>query len=105
MNMVQVLIVVPWNLRTAAEAAVGGIDPTSVGSTFTIQLNSTGVGSPSHVACQPNVSDAAWGQIQQLAASPAFSGSAVFAAADAADHLPMIARSLASLGLVQIEGE
>lgn len=104
MKMVQVLIVVPWNLQTAAEAAVAGLDPTSVGPTFTINLNATGTGSPTYVACQPNVRESTWEQIQQLAASPAFSGSSVFAAADAADHLPMIARSLASLGLVQIEG-
>jgi hypothetical protein len=103
--MVQILIVVPWNLRAAAEAAVAGLDPTSVGPTFTIQLNATGSGSPTFAACQPNVRESTWSQIQQLAASPAFSGSSVFAAADAADHLPMISRSLESLGLVQIEGE
>lgn len=101
--MKQALIIVPWELRAAAESAVSAIDPASQGATFVISLSPTGLGPPTHSGCQPNVSDAAWAQIQQLAASPAFAGSHVFAAADAADHLPMIPRSLASLGLQQVE--
>lgn len=99
----QILIVVSVNSKTAAEAAVAQVDSQSIGETFTIRLSATGAEPVTHVACQPNVTANGLAAVQQIAT--AFSGAHVFVAESDADHLPMINRSLAVLGLQKVEAE
>lgn len=101
--MRQVLVVVPVGLRPQAEVAVRQIDADSVGLTFVIELSSNGQLPVTHVGCQPNVTDTAATAIEGMV--PSFPGSSMFVASSPEDHLPMISRSLASLGLQKVDGE
>lgn len=97
------LIVVQVAQKATAESAVSQLDPSSAGTTFVIDLSSTGQEPITHVACQPNVPASLVPHVQAIASR--FSGASVFAATSAEDHLPMIARSLQSIGLMKVERE
>jgi hypothetical protein len=99
----QILIVVREASKAAAEAAVAQVDSQSIGETFTIRLSATGAEPVTHFACQPNVTANGLEAVQQIAR--AFAGARVFVAESQADHLPMIERSLAAMGLQKVEAE
>ncbi len=99
----QILIVVPVESKATAEGAVAQVDSQSIGETFTIRLSATGAEPVTHVACQPNVSANGFAAVQQIAT--VFTGAHVFVAESDVDHLPMIDRSLAVMGLQKVEAE
>jgi hypothetical protein len=99
----QILIVAPAALKSLVEQAVSEVDPAPAGEAFTIHLSSSGAAPVTHFGCQPNVSGEVAAAIHAVASRSEFAGVSVFEASGPADHFPMIARSLQSLGLSIVE--